>query len=452
MTASPTASRTRILPLMASLLACSALTLGGCGLNREPPPRYNTVIGEKRAPVLNPQGQGLSGLPVASAPPYPVPPGPPPYPVTDGQPLENTVSVVPAPHTPQSMAGMEAAPGQAPRPAPAGAPTPYDTYNQQQAQEEKGWFSGITNIFSSEEESAVKQHEGMPRKAPPGNQQVMQEQSMQAAPPIGEVAASDMPPLEPAPMEPAAPVADIPADAVAPAPAPMATDTQGYPVLAETPPAPEATDAKLEEARKKLQAMQDTNVQDQSARSVQESFDASMAPAPQAPAQDTAAMQQPAASGWQPIGEPAPQPSAPAPAPSPAPTFVDGTVIDQQFSAPASAPAPAPTPAPVATDTGWQPVDMSAPPAPPMAVAPAPAPVAMTPPPPAPYEPVQVMQEVQAASVVPEPQPALAPIALIPPPAVAATPNAVRGNASYMAPSRYDRRREVQALSPFRSQ
>lgn len=433
-----TTPRTIILPLMASLLACTALTLGGCGLNREPPPRYNTVIGEKRAPVLNPQGQGLSGLPVASAPPYPVPPGPPPYPVPDGQPLENTVSVVPAPHTPQSMAGMEAAPGQAPRPAPAGAPTPYDTYNQEPPKEEGSWYSGITNIFSSEDEGAVQQHEGLPRKAPPGNQQVMQEQSMQSAPPIGEVAASDMPPLEPAPMEPATPLADIPADALAPAPAPMATDGQGYPVLAETPPAPEATDAKLEEARKKLQAMQDANAQGQSARSAQESFDASMAPASQAPVQDTAAMQQPAASGWQPIGEPAPQPSvvAPAPAPTPAPTFVDGNMIDQQFSAP----TPMPAPAPMTADTGWQPVDMSAPPAPPMSVAPAP------------YEPVQVMQEVQAASVVPEPQPALAPIALIPPPAVAATPNAVRGNYSYIAPSRYDRRREVQALSPFRSQ
>ncbi len=440
-----TTPHTKILPLtlMAGLLACTSLTLGGCGLNREPPPRYNTVVGEKRAPVLNPQGQGLSGLPVASAPPYPVPPGPPPYPSPDGQPLENTVSVVPAPHTPQSMAGMEGAPVQAPAPAASAAPTPYDTYHQEQPQQEGSWYSGITDMFGSEDESAINQHAGLPRKAPPGNTQAMQEQDMRAAPPIGDVAASDMPPLEPAPMEAMTPIADIPADAVvAPAPAPVATDAQGYPVLAETPSAPVATDAKLEEARKKLQAMQDANAQSQATRSMQDSFDASMAPASQTPPMpNTSAMQQPPASGWQPIGEAAPVRSTP-------PAFVDGNVIDQQFSAPA--PMPAPAPVPMTADTGWQPVvDMSAPPAPQPA---APAPMAMTPPPPAPSEPVQVMQDVQAASVVPEQQSSLAPIALIPPPAVAATPNAVRSNYSYIAPSRYERRREVQALTPFRSQ
>lgn len=416
-------------PLMAGLLACSALTLGGCGLNREPPPRYNTVVGEKRPPVLNPEGQGYSGLPYASAPPYPIPPGPPPYPTVDEVPLEDTVSVVPSPHTPQTMAGMEAPHDQRAQMSSHPMPAP---------QEERSWYSGITDLFGGGDEDAVAQQEGLPRKAPQENLAAYEEQHGVSAMPIPDVASSDMP----APMpesEPTAMMTEIPADNVAPtpmpesAPAPMAaaapadgwqpvdtssaapqmtTDSQGYPVLAETPPSPEDQQARLAEAQAKIQAMEAEQAAVQQARTTQESYDQAYAPASAAPMPEAPMPQSVTtapASQWRPVGEP----------------------------------MPAPQPEPLAEAPQWQPVAPAAP-----------APTAAQPMPVYQPEQVQVVQDVPAGSVAAAD--GLPPITLMPPPSAAspAAPVVARGMGTqrYIAPSRYEQRKAAQKLSPFRTQ
>lgn len=389
-----TVSKKPSFSFVAGLLACTVITLGGCGLNREPPPRYNTVVGEKRPPVLNPNGQGIAGLPVASAPPYPIPPGPPPYPTGNENIPEDSVSVVPQPYTPQTMAGMKE-----PRHL-----SPYDVPPPQQ--EEKGWFSGLWG----DDNASAEKIDSMPRKPLPGNSREMVEQDMRAAP-VADVAASDMSmdmtPMSEAPME------TIP---------PMMTDGQGYPVLAETPPVPEASDARLEAARERLRAMEAQRRFADSARQQQEAFDAEMAPSAPAPMPETHAMEAPA-SDWHPVGEPMPEMAPPPPPP----------------------PAMAMYGAPEQGAMDWQP---GAP-----GMAPQPAPGMMPPPPPAYAEPVEVMQDVAASSMTPEDS--LPPIMLTPPPAVAAEANPamrVRSGYSYIPPSRYERRRETQRLSPFRQQ
>jgi|GEM_PF-4083389 len=406
-------------PLVTSLLACSALTLGGCGMNREPPPRYNTVVGEKHAPVLNPNGQGVSGLPIASAPPYPIPPGPPPYATPDDMPVENTVSVVPMPNTPQTMAGMPGAADPMAYPsAPGMMPAP--------PQEQRSWYSGVTDMFGGGEENAVQQHAELPRKTLPGNREAMAEELGYSAAPVEGVATNDMSaPASPLPGEDATTLTELPADTLPP---PMSMDSQGYPVLAQTPPMPENPGAHLEAAQESLHTMEAERNASLDARAAQETFDAPMAPAPSEPAPLPSVTNAPAEE-WHPIGEPPVADMAVPPAP----------------------PVPMPIPQPM-DDANWQAVApvgneatqqaMLPPPPPPAPSFPAPVPEA---------EPMQVMQDIPASSIAADD--GLPPITLIPPSSVAAeiTP-AVRGNVSYIPPSRYEQRREAQKLSPFRHQ
>ncbi len=404
-------------PLMASLLACSALTLGGCGLNREPPPRYNTVLGEKRPPVLNPNGQGLSGLPYASAPPYPIPPGPPPYPVADeNMPAEDTVSVVPMPHTPQTMAGMPGSMEMEP-----GAPMqPYPTAPQQQ--EERGWFSGLTDAFSGGDENPVEQHAALPRKLPPGNREAFEQEQGVNAVPVEDVMSADM--SAPLPMaETAETMADMPADAYPPMesvspsePLPMMTDSQGYPVLAETPPAPENTGARLESAQESLRDMESQQQSATQMREMQQQMDEAYAPPPAPPVTADAKPEQ-----WRPVGEPVPQTAAAPLAPEP-------MVIQPE---------------------GWQSVPPQDSVAQPIQQ---PMPQAMTAPVYQP-EPVQVVEDIPASTMAAED--GLPPINLIPPPSVMAENSPAvrtRANTTYMTPSRYEQRREAQRLRPFGQQ
>lgn len=421
-------THTRILPLIAGLLACTTLTVTGCGLNRQPPPRYNTVVGEKHAPVLNPNGQGPSGLPIASAPPYPMPPGPPPYPAPDSEPLKNTVSVVPMPHTPQTMAGM---PGPTDAAATRAMPPAMRPQAMPQPQEESGWFSGLFGS-DDEEKAAARQDVGMPRKVPADNQPELSEEGMRAAP-VEDVTAADMgtPPM----MDAAAPVAEMPADMVAPPP--MMTDSQGYPVLAETPPAPEGSDARLEAAREKLRAMQAAQNEASGSRVMQESFDATLQPAPAPTAEAPAAE-------WRPVEESTVTPASVAtPMPS-APFTTEPTIVSQpMMSAPEAAYAPSspqPMPAPASAQSGWQPITSGTEPL----AAPTPVAVYAS----AASEPVAVVQDIPASAVAPEQ--GLPPIQLMPPRTAAPAISASRS--AYIEPSRYEHRREVQALSPFRHQ
>lgn len=415
-----TSRKTLLSPLMAGLLVCSALTLAGCGLNREPPPRYNTVVGEKRAPVLNPNGQGYSGLPYASAPPYPIPPGPPPYPQVDEVPLEDTVSVVPMPNTPQTMGGL---PGPAEEQAMQGLePMPVPP------QEKRSWYSGVTDWFGGSQEDAMEQHAELPHKAPQENIAAYEEQHGVSAVPVPDVAASDMPPTPPAPEE---------GVAAAEMPPPMTTDGQGYPVLAETPPAPVNPDAQLAEAQAQMQAMQAQQAEAANARATQQEDSGEAYAPPPAPMPAPVAE---APAEWHPVGEPAPV-TAPAPAEAPQ----QAQVPDWQPVVPPAPPTPvtaAPQPVYVAAPAP-EPI-YAPPPAPEPAYVPAPMPMS---------EPVQVMQEVPATSVAADD--GLPPINLMPPSSVAVdSGTAARassgGNYHYMSPSRYDQRREMQRLSPYR--
>ncbi len=48
---------------MLALMAATSLTVTACAIFDEPPPRYNSVVGEgRRAPLLNPQGAGIESL------------------------------------------------------------------------------------------------------------------------------------------------------------------------------------------------------------------------------------------------------------------------------------------------------------------------------------------------------------------------------------------------------
>lgn len=331
-------SSIRIFPLAAALLIGVAFAFTGCGLNRKPPPRYNTVLGGKHAPVLNPDGQGVSGLNVASAPPYPAPPGPPPYPAPEGGLIENTVPVGPAPPLQR----------------------------------------GDRRRLVGQEES------GSLRRLPIGNRQ--------------ELAVSEI--TEPPVMEAAEPVTELSADWVAPpggynaVPAPpRAMDGRGYPILAETPSAPEDADARLGEAQDELSDLLAAREAAYGNRAMQESFSgAGAAGVPASP--------------WRPVQESAftgvRSPSAP-------PSLLEA--------------APPPPPA-----RGSY------------------APVASAPR----SGPVEVVRDVPASAVAPER--GLPPVRLAPPPSNRAAPTvgAYGGEAyRYIAPSRYKYRREVPTSNPL---
>lgn len=455
-------SRKRVFsPVVAGLLACTALTLAGCGLNREPPPRYNTVLGEKRPPVLNPNGQGLSGLPYASAPPYPIPAGPPPYPQTDGQPPEGTVSVVPMPHTPETMAGRQGPMD------PMAAHTPTDQMVEMPEsgamplppKRENSWYSGVTDWFSDGEQDVLKEQASMPRKKPAGNQAAFEQaHGVRAVPvePVVESSAHAMDVLPPA-MDASATLMDIPADDVAPmteyvpapmpapeppqsqpvladvppspvltpAPAPMSAPEPSYPVLADTPPAPEDTSARLEAARRNLQTMES----DRTA----------------APQDFSAALPEPASA-------PLPEPEIAAPPP---PVVLENPVV----TAPASGWQPVGEPQAIAAPAPAEPDWESALPPPPANVPEMTQEASLPPLPNAPEyqpeyqsEPVQVVQDVPAEAV--ETQSGLPPINLIPPPSVVAdsAQATVRTRSPYIAPSRYEQRRDVERQSTLRHQ
>ncbi len=423
-------------PLTAGLLACSAITLVGCGLNREPPPRYNTVLGEKRAPVLNPKGQGLTGLPYASAPPYPIPPGPPPYPATDGVPPPGTVSVVPMPETPQTMAGMEGAPDEravmpmaAPMPMRQQAPMPPVA-----AAEEESWYSGVTHIFSDDEEDVIQQQAAMPRKMPMGNREetvgvnavpvdsiasAPMEMPPQAAPmdmPMPEESATlmEMPADEIPPASPPPPAEEAAAQPISPPPAPVQMQQQSYPVLAETPPPPVDAAARVQSAQQDMQAMQ------------------TQAPAPEQPVPMPA-------SEWKPLEEE--EMAAPAPMPEPMPAPVQSGSWQPVSPVEQAAPLPAVEPQPDIADATWEPVlppppaDVQEPSLPPL---PPPSATEYAP------EPVEIVRDVPASTD------GLPPITLIPPPSVVADSAQTARRSPYIAPSRYEQRREVERPTTLR--
>lgn len=446
-------------PLVSSLfVSLLAFSTTGCDLFNEPPPRYNTVAGERRVPILNPGGEGPNTIALHQ--------------------FEETERYTTKYPTAEDMAAIaEVEGGELPEeefaeaqmvadePLPADiapmpenqmamTPPPVEPMNAARPEtqpEEKGFFGSLFDFGGNE---PAPQRKSLNTASEPEVEQAVPVSAVESEnmqPPVVTETVKTIPANE---WTPSAPLSAAPGNAPAELMPQQQQQNGEYPKLSSVPDMPndvkaraDSTRAEFEEIQKQ-QAAAEKPVNNNAEKELQAALEAEQSAPPVASYQPeavspqqvmTAPLPPEGAAGPAPVAANAPLTPAPLPNPAPIDTASEASPMETASPLPVQPYAPAPVP-PQAVEA------YTPPPAPSPTVAPAPSGVTTI----ANFsqpEPVSVPQpavmtaspsvDVYSGSADGVTSDGLPPISLVP-------PQQFGGSRGYLPDSRYASRRELQ--------